>query len=99
MAFTMSWRGWSIFLKDNTTIYFTRSDYSGKTIEKNQKDISVLKLYYGKLYGNQWRENQLPFNCPHYSIGHPAISPDGKSVYFVSDMPWDMAEQIYIKSL
>ncbi|OQA11636.1 MAG: Outer membrane porin F precursor [Bacteroidetes bacterium ADurb.Bin397] len=81
--------GPAVFSKDNTTIYFTRSDYSGKTIEKNQKDISVLKLYYGKLYGNQWKlENQLPFNSPDYSVGHPAISPDGKSVYFVSDMPW-----------
>ncbi len=81
--------GPAVFSGDNTTIYFTRSDYSGTVIEKNQKDISLLKLYYGKLYGNQWKlETLLPFNSPDYSVGHPAISADGKVFYFVSDMPW-----------
>lgn len=81
--------GPAVFSKDNTTIYFTRTDYSGKTIEKNQKDVSVLKLYYGKIYGTQWKlEAQMPFNSPDYSVGHPAITPDGKTIFFVSDMPW-----------
>lgn len=81
--------GPAVFSADNTTIYFTRTDYSGKLIEKNQKDISLLKLYYGKLYGNQWKlETLLPFNNNDYSVGHPAISPNGKKFYFVSDMPW-----------
>ncbi|HMT29570.1 MAG TPA: hypothetical protein PKD91_09855 [Bacteroidia bacterium] len=30
------------FSNDNTTIYFTRNDYSGKEIERNQKNISLL---------------------------------------------------------
>lgn len=81
--------GPAVFSADNTTIYFTRTDYSGKVVEKNQKDISLLKLYYGKLYGNQWKlETLLPFNSTDYSVGHPAISPNGKKFYFVSDMPW-----------
>lgn len=28
----------------------------------------------------------LPFNDPSYSVGHPAISQDGKKLFFVSDM-------------
>jgi len=81
--------GPAVFSSDNTTIYFTRTDYSGKVIEKNQKDISLLKLYYGKLYGNQWKlETLLPFNNTDYSVGHPAISQNGRKFYFVSDMPW-----------
>ncbi|GAA4112358.1 hypothetical protein GCM10022393_10760 [Aquimarina addita] len=30
---------------------------------------------------------ELPFNSEDYSVGHPAVSPDGKQLYFVSDMP------------
>jgi len=30
---------------------------------------------------------ELPFNGETYSIGQPAVSPDGKKLYFVSDMP------------
>ncbi|MBL0343016.1 MAG: PD40 domain-containing protein [Bacteroidetes bacterium] len=81
--------GPAVFSKDNTTIYFTRNDYSGDVVEKNNKDISLLKLYYGKLYGNQWKlETQMPFNSNEYSVGHPALSPDGRTMYFVSDKPW-----------
>jgi outer membrane protein OmpA-like peptidoglycan-associated protein len=30
----------------------------------------------------------LPFNSEDYSTGHPALSRDGTSLYFISDMPW-----------
>ena len=30
---------------------------------------------------------ELPFNSEDYSVGHPAVSADGKKLYFVSDMP------------
>ncbi len=81
--------GPAVFTTDNTTIYFTRTDYTGKIIEKNDKNVSLLKLYYGKIYGNQWKlETQMPFNSNEYSVGHPAVSPDGKTLFFVSDMPW-----------
>ena len=29
----------------------------------------------------------LPFNSPEYSVEHPALSPDEKTLYFSSDMP------------
>jgi len=29
----------------------------------------------------------LPFNSDNYSTGHPTLSPNGKTLYFVSDMP------------
>ncbi len=81
--------GPAVFTNNDTEIYFTRTDYSGKNVEKNQKNISTLKLYHGKLINNLWTMQELlPFNSKDYSVGHPAISPDGSTLYFVSDMPW-----------
>jgi outer membrane protein OmpA-like peptidoglycan-associated protein len=30
----------------------------------------------------------MPFNGVDYSVGHPALSQDGNTIFFVSDMPW-----------
>jgi peptidoglycan-associated lipoprotein len=81
--------GPAAFSPNQLEIYFTRTDYTGKTVEKNLKNVSTLKLYHGKLNGNQWMmQSLLPFNSKDYSVGHPALSPDGNTLYFVSDMPW-----------
>ncbi|MDQ3052164.1 MAG: OmpA family protein [Bacteroidota bacterium] len=81
--------GPAVFTPDYNAIYFTRTDYSGKIVEKNIKDISVLKLYYGIFSGTQWMLSApVSFNSTEYSVGHPALSKDGKTLYFVSDMPW-----------
>lgn len=81
--------GPATFSPDFNTIYFTRLDYSGKIIEKNQKNMSLLKLFSGQYTGTAWRLNgPMSFNNSEYSVGHPALSSDGKILYFVSDMPW-----------
>ena len=41
----------------------------------------------------EWIEaEEVPFNSDDYSTGHPALSPDGKQLYFVSDMPGSIGE-------
>ncbi|MCK7460616.1 MAG: hypothetical protein MZU84_00260 [Sphingobacterium sp.] len=41
----------------------------------------------------QWTNvSQLPFNSDQYSVGHPALSADGKTLYFASDMPGGIGE-------
>jgi peptidoglycan-associated lipoprotein len=81
--------GPAVISPDSSTIYFTRTDYSGKNVETNQRDESNLKLYYGRLTGNKWTvEGPLKFNNEDYSVGHPSLSPDGSTMFFVSDMPW-----------
>ncbi len=81
--------GPACFTRDNAAMYFTRTDYTGKTIEKNIKDVSVLKMYYGIYTGTQWNMSApVPFNSNDYSVGHPSLTPNGKTIYFVSDMPW-----------
>ena len=75
------------FSPDQKTIYFTRNNY-GKKLKRDNKGINHLKIYMSKKVGDSWTEAvELPFNSDEYSTGHPALSPDGSKLYFVSDMP------------
>lgn len=48
-----------------------------------------LEIYSAKLNGNGWNDiKAFAFNnADEYSVGHPALSPDGLILYFVSNMP------------
>jgi outer membrane protein OmpA-like peptidoglycan-associated protein len=47
-----------------------------------------LKIYRAKKIDSVWSEiEELPFNSDTYSVAHPALSPDGKTLFFASDMP------------
>lgn len=73
--------------KDGNTMYFTRNDYNNKKRGKDADNITKLKLYRAKKADGKWGEvEELPFNNSSYSVGHPALSNDGKTLYFVSDM-------------
>ena len=75
------------FSPDHETIYFTRNNY-GKKLKRDNKGVNNLKIYMSRKTGNSWSEAiELPFNSDDYSTGHPALSPDGTKLYFVSDMP------------
>jgi outer membrane protein OmpA-like peptidoglycan-associated protein len=81
--------GPAVFSSDFTRVYFTRTDYKGKNVAKNEQNETILKLYSGRLDGTSWNlESALPFNDEDYSVGHPALSADGNTLFFVSDMPW-----------
>ncbi|MCX2718529.1 OmpA family protein [Lentiprolixibacter aurantiacus] len=75
------------FSPDNNTMYFTRNNY-GKKLKRDKKGVNHLKIYSSRKVNGEWTEaKELPFNSDYYSTGHPALSPDGKQLYFVSDMP------------
>lgn len=80
------------FSLDEQKVYFTRNNYHGK-LKRDDQGISHLKLYSGTIAkdsnGNMECIDikELPFNSDTYSVGHPAISNDGKKLFFVSDMP------------
>ena len=45
-----------------------------------------------------WSEpEQLPFNSDNYSVAHPALSPDEKTLYFTSDMHQAIGESDIFK--
>ena len=77
------------FSKDGSTMYFTRNNFiDGKKGRDKQKTIR-LKLYKATKSGETFWTNieELPFNSDDYSVAHPALSLDGKRLYFSSDMP------------
>ncbi len=80
------------FSPDGQTIYFTRNNY-GKKLRRDKNGVNHLKLYMSRKVNGEWTEAvELPFNGEHYSTGHPALSPDGKQLYFVSDMPGSIGD-------
>ena len=73
---------------DGNTMYFTRDNVgkSAKKVKYDNEGTTHLKLYKATLVGDQWEEIvELPFNDKLHSTGHPALSPDNKQLYFVSD--------------
>ncbi|MFT0713975.1 OmpA family protein [Flagellimonas lutimaris] len=75
------------FSPDQKTIYFTRNNY-GKRLKRGKNGINHLKIYRSRYVNDEWTEaEELPFNSENYSTGHPAVSQDGKKMYFVSDRP------------
>ena len=78
----------TIFTKDGNTMYFTRDNYNGKKLRKDENNTVHLKLYRSEKLDSLWSDAiELPFNSDAYSVGHPALSSDEQTLYFVSDMP------------
>ncbi len=75
--------------KDGKYMYFTRNNYLNNKEGKKLKDqTNNLKLYRATNNNNTWGDVvELPFNDNGYSVGNPSLSQDGKTLYFVSDMP------------
>ena len=73
---------------DGNTMYFTRNNFFKGRL-KSSKDKQVkLKIYKATKNQDSWSNiKELPFNGNQYSTAHPTLSPDGKKLYFSSDMP------------
>jgi outer membrane protein OmpA-like peptidoglycan-associated protein/tetratricopeptide (TPR) repeat protein len=78
----------AIITKDGKMMYFTRDNFNGKKLKSDAKRVSHLKIYKAEFINNSWTNiEELPFNNEAYSVGHPALSKDEKTLYFSSDMP------------
>jgi outer membrane protein OmpA-like peptidoglycan-associated protein len=78
----------AVFTKDGKTMYFTRDNFDGKKLKNDIKKVSHLKIYKAELVNNKWANiTELSFNNENYSVGHPALSFDERTLYFSSDMP------------
>ena len=78
----------TIITNDGNTMYFTRDNFDGEELKGDKQRTTHLKIYKAIKKNNKWEDvKELPFNTDNYSYGHPALSPDEKTLYFVSDMP------------
>jgi outer membrane protein OmpA-like peptidoglycan-associated protein/tetratricopeptide (TPR) repeat protein len=82
-----------VFTKDGKTVYFTRNNYVSGKKGKSENKINFIKLYKATLENNKWTNIiALPFTSDNYSTGHPALSPDERTLYFASDMPGTLGQ-------
>ncbi len=73
---------------DGKRMYFDRNDYYKGDLDKDENGVNQINLYTAEKVGGEWVNVQsAPFNSDEFSTGHPAISPDGNTLYFSSDRP------------
>lgn len=74
--------GVASFSPDGRSMYFTRSN----TVEDKGSGTIIM---VSNRAGGSWSEPQKVqlFRDSTVSVGHPAVSPDGETLYFVSDAP------------
>jgi outer membrane protein OmpA-like peptidoglycan-associated protein len=72
---------------DGKTLYFTRDNVNKrKKLKFDNEGTTHLKIYKASLKDEKWGDViELPFNDDVFSTGHPALSTDNKTLYFVSD--------------
>jgi hypothetical protein len=84
--------------RQNQIVWFSKDTEDDGKIKKS---TAKGKIYYSKLEGLKCKELK-PFEKNHdnYSVIHPAISSDGRKLYFVSDMPGGLGQtDIYVSEL
>jgi outer membrane protein OmpA-like peptidoglycan-associated protein/tetratricopeptide (TPR) repeat protein len=87
-----------VFTADGKTMYFTRNNYLAGKKGKDGNDITLIKIYKASLVNDKWSDvTELPFDSDNYSTAHPALSPDGKTLYFASDMPGTLGQSDLFK--
>ena len=73
---------------DGKRMYFDSNDYYNGKFKKSSKGINEIKLFYAENIDGNWKGiKSAHFNSSEYSTGHPALSPDGNTLYFSSTKP------------
>ncbi|QAA82581.1 cell envelope biogenesis protein OmpA [Aequorivita sp. H23M31] len=76
------------FSPDGKRMYFDRNDYFNGKFKKDEEGINQLNIYFAENINGRWTNIQsAPFNDPEFSNSHPALSPDGNTLYFSSNRP------------
>jgi len=77
------------YTNDMQTVYFTRDNYYDKNLKKDEEGMTHLAIYKADVISpSEWTNIvEMPFNNKDYSVGHPSLSTDNKTLYFVSDIP------------
>lgn len=75
------------FSPDGKTMYFARESYTKKGFIKDNDGKSTINIYSVELVNGDWTNiRELPFNEKNFNTNTPAVSLDGKLLYFSSDM-------------
>ncbi|MGV3460554.1 MAG: OmpA family protein [Flavobacterium sp.] len=86
----------------DSIVYFSANILkSGGRLNKNDNGTNNIGIFRAKLKEGRMRDIEpMPFNNVNYSCAHPAITADGKWMYFTSDMPGGEGEaDIYVAEI
>lgn len=74
---------------DGKMVYFTRNNIAKGDLRRDNSGIQNLKLYTATVEADgKWSNvKETLLNSRDYSVGHPTISADGKTLFFASDRP------------
>lgn len=72
------------FSNNGTYMAYTTNNDHDRTKDK----VVELQICFSNYVDEKWtKEEDFIFNNPAYSVGHPCLTEDGNTMYFVSDMP------------
>jgi hypothetical protein len=86
---------------DGKTAYFSKATYVQPEYGIFSKKDLVYKIYKAENINGQWMNVTEVGVCPKYASAiHPSISPDGKRLFFASDMPGSFGKfDIYVADI
>lgn len=81
---------------DGNTMYFASESFKEREFERdraNNLKKGQVYLFRATREGGKWGHIEpVPFNDKKWSTGNPAVTPDGKTLYFVSDREGSLGE-------
>jgi outer membrane protein OmpA-like peptidoglycan-associated protein/tetratricopeptide (TPR) repeat protein len=87
--------GPAVVSADGKELFFTRSNYKGLAARRSEDKTVKLKIMHADWNDtkSKWVNiKELSIDNDQYSVAHPALSKDGKRLYFISDMPGGLGE-------
>ncbi|MEO8151226.1 MAG: OmpA family protein [Bacteroidia bacterium] len=76
------------FNKTGDEMYLTRNNIERGHAYKSEDEVVKLKIIHAKKQNKEWVETpDFVYNNVNYNCAHPYLSPDGKQLFFASDMP------------
>jgi hypothetical protein len=105
---SMGWRSPEILSKEITSgfndgpatfdttgnlMYYSRNNSIENSLRNVSDSSNKLGIFSAELINGTWSNiKPFPYNNLLYSLGTPSLSPDGKRIYFSSDMPGGSGE-------
>lgn len=79
--------GPATFARHDSLIYLTRATRGKEGKDADNYRTDRLKIFWAA-YNGTWSKTEPFFmNSDDYSVGHPSLTPNGDTIYFVSDKP------------